>query len=359
MEREFQAPAALPAFTEDQIRLIKSQICVGATEDELAMFLYHAQRTGLDPLSRQIYAVFRKDKLSGRKKMSIQTSIDGFRLIAQRTGQYQGQVGPHWCGQDGIWVDVWTQGNPPAAARVGVWRVGFKEPTFATCHWAEYNQGTTMWGKLPTTMLAKCAEALALRRAFPQELSGVYTEDEMTPAPDPAVLHKASTQAKQLIGTIHQLMTQQGLTPLDLVHITGMDCWTDKKAVLKTSPTDLEAGLRLLQEYVDTHPIVDPCSNSFPTAPAAPSTDTPRPPASPFPSEPDQPSAEARALEEARHLAVAIMRPVSDGTLTLDEVKQIGGFDQLDPLAKAGAVDQLVEILHRVEAALAARTPSP
>lgn len=169
----------------EKVALLSRTVAKGCSADELALFTAICRRTGLDPFTRQIHAVKRWDRESNREVMQPMVAIDGARLVAQRSGEYAGQDGPWWCGEDGVWKDVWMHTAPPRAAKVLVYRRGFERPMSAVASFMEYAQRkkdgqlTSMWAKMPALMIAKCAEALALRKAFPAELSGLYTEDEL------------------------------------------------------------------------------------------------------------------------------------------------------------------------------------
>jgi phage recombination protein Bet len=167
-------------------------------------FLQHCMRTQLDPIARQIYAIYRGGK------WGIQISIDGARLVAERTGQYEGQTTPEFTDDGETWKQVWLSSEPPKAARVGVFRRGFREPLYAIALWDAYavyddvwenNRKTgekkisSMWSKMGPLMLAKCAEMLALRKAFPQDLSGLYSTEEMGQAGEPAAAARVDPTA--------------------------------------------------------------------------------------------------------------------------------------------------------------------
>lgn len=178
------------AFSPDQVAALKQLGVDQATDGDLSVFFHQAKQTGLDPFAKQIYMIGRNAKLddgSWGKKYTIQTGIDGYRLIARRAAKKEheslGYGDTLWCGEDGQWRDVWLARTHPSAAKVTVIRDG--HPFAAVALWNEYVQTTrdgnpnTMWSKMGANQLAKCAEALALRKAYPQDLSGIYTSEEM------------------------------------------------------------------------------------------------------------------------------------------------------------------------------------
>lgn len=169
-------------LSNEQVALITRTICKGASPDELNLFLQVCNRTGLDPFLKQIHAVFRNDRNAGRKVMTIQVGIDGYRLLADRTGGYAGSDEPEYA------VDFDEAGKAeshPSKASVTVWKMvaGQRCSFTASARWMEYvPEYGTHWKRMPFLMLGKVAEALALRKAFPAELSGLYTREEMDQA---------------------------------------------------------------------------------------------------------------------------------------------------------------------------------
>lgn len=165
-------------YTRDQVELIKRTIARGATDDELQLFMSTARRLGLDPFARQIYAIKRWNSLTRQEEMVTQTAIDGLRVSAERTGQYL--PGPRA-------TFVHDEKGTLISAVAYVRRLAHGEWHLieAEAFYLEYVQLTKegkpnrMWNTMPRVMLAKCAEALALRRAFPADLSGVYAHEEM------------------------------------------------------------------------------------------------------------------------------------------------------------------------------------
>ena len=212
-------------WTAQQVAALKTLgVSNDVTQADLAIFLTQSKCTGLDPFSRQIYMIGRRQKIGNTDqyeiKQTIQVGIDGLRAIAHRVAQQCHEVfsmsDTLWADNNGVWHDVWLAPTPPAAAKVSVKRGGgvfsavaiFKE-------YAPIYKGklSGMWASKPALMIAKCAEALALRKAFPSDMSGIYTDDEMEKAEDvsaPTVVEtSAQQQAKTTSRSRPQLSTQE------------------------------------------------------------------------------------------------------------------------------------------------------
>ena len=173
------AIAPLQGLQDWQVDLLKSQLAKGCTDGELQYFLSVAQQSGLNPWKKQIYAIKRRSK-NGPDTLTIQTGIDGYRLVAARTGSYAGSDSPMF--DEGLTAHEFakTGRKHPTSASVTVYRVvgGHRCPFTGEVLWMEFSQNTPMWGKMPCNQLAKCAEAQALRKAFPDAVEGLDTGEE-------------------------------------------------------------------------------------------------------------------------------------------------------------------------------------
>lgn len=168
------APAPL-VFTEEQRTMIRNMYANGASEQEFGLLLEIAKARRLNPLLRQIHFVKRWDRSKNANVWSAQVSIDGLRAIAERTGKYDGQDEPKY--------ELDGDGRP-LECKVKVWRKDWKRPAVGIATWSEFvqtkdGQPTHFWKQMPKVMLAKCAEAQALRKAFPEDMSGLYVPEEM------------------------------------------------------------------------------------------------------------------------------------------------------------------------------------
>lgn len=181
VKKETGEVSLVEGFNQTQVELVKRTVCRGATDDELLLFLHVCHKSGLDPFAKQIYAI--KRKVDGRDIMTFQTSVDGYRAIAERTGDYAPGKEPTFSyDKDGKLLSA----TAFIKKRVG----GEWFDVSATAHYDEYIpkwwdskegkwKSPQMWDRMPHAMLAKCAESLVLRRAFPNQMSGTYTGEEM------------------------------------------------------------------------------------------------------------------------------------------------------------------------------------
>ena len=168
-------------FDDAQRRMIRDTFANGASDQEFAVLLEVAKTRRLNPLLRQIHFVKRWDSNRRMEVWSVQASIDGLRAVAERTGLYAGQDEPEFVdGPDGTLL----------LCKVRVYRKDWPRPAVGVAYWSEYVQTmrdkvtgkerpAAMWARMPRVMLAKCAESLALRKAFPEDASGLYTDAEM------------------------------------------------------------------------------------------------------------------------------------------------------------------------------------
>jgi phage recombination protein Bet len=198
-----QSHALAPIVPEDKKKLLRETIAKGTSPGEFDLFVSVCNLRRLNPFTKQIHPVVREEWNPNTRqrepKMVIQTGIDGFRVIAERTREFEGEGDYQWCGDDMVWRDVWLESTPPAAARATVYRKG-RRPTTMIARWGAYapykrdGELMSMWKQRGPEQLVKCASALAFRAAFPEDTSGLYSDDEMAQADNSRPQLPASTK---------------------------------------------------------------------------------------------------------------------------------------------------------------------
>ena len=245
--------SVLASYSEEQIDIIKAQVAKGANTMELAYFLTVCKNSNLDPFSRQIYFVKRGGD------MTIQTGIDGYRAIADQTGKLAGI-------EDAIY-DEGGQSKFPVKASVTVKKtVGGAVVNFtASARWEEYFPGEKlgfMWKKMPYLMLGKVAEALALRKAFPQNLSGIYNEDEMVQADNKEVSDEVSNGNAEKLKEHKVEKTISKLQKADLLALLKQKGRTEKAMlehyeIKKTEELDEKQAAALIRSLQSAPDVVE------------------------------------------------------------------------------------------------------
>ncbi|HXJ25650.1 MAG TPA: recombinase RecT, partial [Streptosporangiaceae bacterium] len=183
------------AFDEMQRAALRQLGLDDAPDGDLSVFLHVSQRTGLDPFSRQIYMIGRNEKVPGtrdqwRKKYTIQTGIDGLRVLRARAERAAGVRGvlspPVFYDTNGNASKVWVKPGAPAACEITytVRDANGDTPYTSILRFTEYAQYkdvqlTAQWAVKHAHMLEKCTEADVYRKAFPQDFSGIHLEDAM------------------------------------------------------------------------------------------------------------------------------------------------------------------------------------
>jgi phage recombination protein Bet len=196
------ALAEVREFSQQDIDTLKTTICRGASDPEMRLFIATARHTGLDPFLRQIHCVMRSVQEDGQwvKRMTIQIGIDGYRLIADRTGKYQGSSEAQWTYDGETWVDIPREGVIPLAARIAVYRKGVERDIIGFARWSANVQKTrtgepnAIWTQRGPEQLAKCAEVQALRKAFPAEMAALPVHESYVEEDEPD-LELPETQA--------------------------------------------------------------------------------------------------------------------------------------------------------------------
>ena len=163
-------------------KLIAATVGKGLNQEALLLLQHVSLSKGLDPLANEIYCIPKGNKAT------IIVSINGMLKLC--SSQLDG-VDSVWFDNEGQQAQVWLSNDPPAACQVSVFRKGCTRPFVASCRYSDYKANTPLWTKMASRMIEKTTTAAALRLAFSDLLSGLYSQEEMDqagftpPAPAP------------------------------------------------------------------------------------------------------------------------------------------------------------------------------
>ena len=195
-----QSDSALALNYDDPklVATLKATVAQGLTDAEFVLFAQHCRSTGLNPFKKEVWAI----KAGGR--LQVMTGINGYWAIANAHPQFDGYEEDVETDARGTILKAWCK----------VYRKDRRFPSMAVALLAEYKGQSPIWSKMPSVMLLKCAESVALRKAFPQELNGTYTDAEMpseyeTPQAPPQAPQRAPVRQAEVVSATVAIKTAE------------------------------------------------------------------------------------------------------------------------------------------------------
>lgn len=358
---------------EKEVAIVRNSICVGANTTQLAYFLNVAKTSALNPIKKQICMLITKKKVNGQYQEVVHayTTLDGYRVIAHRSGRLDGIYGLQWGDENGHWYDnLPADAGVPFAARAHVAVKGCSHPFVIPIYWEEFGKDAaakgewSTWAKMPRHMLMKTAQIHALRLAFPDDIQGLETEEELTADHDMALAMRewAQAQARAAAAAAAGENGEEGQhepaqPPKRTTRATG-----NAKPPLKV---------------VDPEPVSTPPAKS--TAAAKPTQATPPAKVAPAPPKPSPAPAQGQAKakepaqdrEDVAYLKQLLGRMEDDGgeiswsrvRTTISTIDDVPGQGPIDfngwSQARVQKVVDMYESIEEEEKAARARTTTP
>ena len=231
-------------WNKDQRDLLKNTVAKGQdlTDDEFLLMGYVAKQAGLDPFLKQLYPVKFAQGNEGKKTLTFITSIDGYRLIAERTGKYAGR--DDYMFDEGLSLHQMLEEKRtvPRTATTTVYKIvqGIRSPTCTSVRWKEYYPSSKfkqfMWNRMPFLMLGKVSECASLRAAFPNNYKGIYLDIEFDqtgaePAYQPEDTEGLIDEAVKLYGMLDYNLAK--VIQTNMKHIGKTDLYSAYKEQLE------------------------------------------------------------------------------------------------------------------------------